>query len=195
MFRELLISEWKPYGTLSAEQLAALEHHYEQLTIWNQKTNLTRIRDVAAVVRLHYCESMFLGSVLPAGQLAVVDVGSGAGFPGVPLAIVRPDCRITLVESNRRKAVFLRESCRGILNISVSPGRAEDLNSRYDWVVSRAVRPIDVLRVRVAPSFAILTSVDDLAGLPPASNVISLPWGDRRVIAMFQMFHMEHPAC
>src|SRR5215471_17097619 len=110
MFRELLFNEFRPYATLTDPQLDRLERHYNALIRWNQTLNLTRIKDINDVVRYHYCESLYLGLKFPRGPLRVADIGSGAGFPGIPIAIFRPDIDVTLIESHQRKAVFLRES-------------------------------------------------------------------------------------
>src|ERR1700682_5683540 len=106
---------------------------------WNKTINLTRIERVEEAVDRHYAESLFLGSNLPPGRLSIADVGSGAGFPGVPIAILRPELSVFLIESHQRKAVFLKEATRGLPNVSVSSKRAEDLRQTFDWVVSRAV--------------------------------------------------------
>src|SRR5580698_753922 len=95
MFREFLVKEFGPYGALSGSQLDQLENHYSALTRWNERLNLTRIQDLRESVRFHYCESLFLARFLPAGPHKIVDVGSGGGFPGIPVAIFRPDCEIT----------------------------------------------------------------------------------------------------
>src|SRR5436190_19106424 len=146
MLRELLAREFAPYGSLSPEQLDQLESHYELLLRWNAKLNLTRIDSVEEAARLHYCESLFLGRNLPAGPLWIVDIGSGAGFPGIPIAILRPDCSVTLVESHKRKGVFLSEAVRNLTNVKVITDRAENLKDKFDWLVSRAVAPRDVLK-------------------------------------------------
>src|SRR3954471_4938277 len=110
MFRDLLRSELSPYTQISDAQLDLLEGHYRILERWNQKINLTRIEKLEDVVRFHYCESLFLDQFLPSDALHVADVGSGPGFPGIPVAILRPDIQITLIESHQRKAAFLREA-------------------------------------------------------------------------------------
>src|SRR5580704_16335876 len=107
MFRELLRREYQPWGELSDLQLDQLERHYQLLESWNRRLNLTRIEDLLDVVRFHYCESLFVSTVLPSGPLRVCDIGSGAGFPGIPLAVFRPDLQVVLIESDQRKAVFL----------------------------------------------------------------------------------------
>src|SRR5580658_10060097 len=124
---------------LSPEQIHALEAHYELLVRWNQSVNLTRITSLEEAVERHYCEALFLGAYLPAGALRVVDVGSGAGFPGFPVAILRPDCTVALVESHQRKAVFLREASRKVGNVRVIAKRADDVEEEFDHLISRAV--------------------------------------------------------
>jgi 16S rRNA (guanine527-N7)-methyltransferase len=187
MFRKLLTAEWAPFGVLSEDQLSKLEYHYELLMRWNSVLNLTRIQQLEEVVRLHYCESLFLGSMLPAGVRAIVDVGSGAGFPGVPVAVLRPECAVALVESHQRKAVFLTEACQVLPNASVMAVRAESAGGSYDWVVSRAVASPTVLALNQASSIAILTSEAELLALPNPTSVIPLPWGKQRIIAMFHV--------
>src|ERR1035441_7985957 len=86
---------------------------------WNQKLNLTSIRNREEAIQRHYGESLFLGMRLPPGAWKIADIGSGAGFPGFPVAVLRPDCQVTLIESHQRKAVFLRESSRKQPNIRV----------------------------------------------------------------------------
>jgi 16S rRNA (guanine527-N7)-methyltransferase len=184
MFQELLTTEFSPYGQLSGEQLARLQAHYDLLLSWNRTLNLTRIEDVADAVRFHYCESLFLGGRLPKRPLVVADVGSGAGFPGIPVAILRPDLKLILIESHQRKAVFLREAIRGLPNLEVEPVRAEVWKGRADWAISRAVAPAEVLRANVAGNWGLLVAAKDA---PAGSELIRSPWGADRVVA----FHVE----
>ncbi len=170
-FRSLLASEFSPCGTLTLQQLVLLEEHYRLLLRWNQKINLTRITSLQDAVRYHYCESLYLATCLPDGRLRIVDIGSGAGYPGIPVAIYRPECAIDLVESHQRKAVFLREAGRGLTNLRVFAQRAEELTDRYDWTISRAVRPEDVLKLNLAPHVAVLGVEGE-----------SLPWGEKRAL-------------
>jgi len=178
-FRELLSEEFTPFAVLSLSQLDLLERHYVLLQRWNRVLNLTRIRSLVDVVKLNYCESLFLGLKLPPGPLRVADVGSGAGFPGIPIAILRPDLDVTLIESHQRKGVFLREVSSGIDNIRVFSGRAETLRRPLDWVVARAVLPANVLSLNLAPNCALLVS---RSAVSPESQVIAIPWGRDRVI-------------
>ena len=176
-FSDLLIGKFAPYGALSAVQVSQLERHYELLLKWNKTLNLTRITDISDSVELHYCESLYLAEFLPKLPLRIADVGSGAGFPGIPVAIYRPNCVVDLIESHQRKAVFLGEAVRELklTNVTVRPVRAEDARSEYDWVVSRAVNPRGVLDLTLAPNIAILGSQGD-----------KLPWGQHR-----GLFHVK----
>lgn len=163
---------------LSSIQIKQLEKHYELLTRWNEVLNLTSLLDPKEIIERHYGESLFLGRHLPPGPLRIADVGSGGGFPGIPVAILRPDCSVTLIESHQRKSVFLREASREINNIRVIAKRAEDVSERFDWVISRAVKLPHVL----AEKFAFLGGEQ-----PPLSdrftwNKIKLPWGERRFL-------------
>jgi 16S rRNA (guanine527-N7)-methyltransferase len=179
-FRDLLLAEFRPYAELSGKQVDQLEEHYNLLLRWNERLNLTRIAGVLDSVRFHYCESLYLGLKLPEGPLRVADVGTGAGFPGMPIAILRPDLDIALIESHQRKAVFLREAVRNLKNARVLSVRAEALPERFDWVVSRAVAFKDVLAARLAPHYAILLAGADA---PLASKTQRSPWGADRSIA------------
>lgn len=151
--------------------------------------NLVRVAGLEELVRLHYYESLLLAQKLPGGVLRIADVGSGAGFPGVPIAVFRPESKVWLIESHKRKAVFLRESTRQLLNLTVISDRAENVKMAYDWVVSRAVSPEEVLRLGIAQNFALLTTQSNLLHLPNPVSVENLPFGDQRVLAMF---HVEH---
>jgi 16S rRNA (guanine(527)-N(7))-methyltransferase RsmG len=186
MFRDLLVREFAPYGSLTVAQIDGLEAHYKLLTQWNARLNLTRIESVEDAVRLHYCESMFVGTRLPAGPLRIVDVGSGAGFPGIPIAILRPECSITLVESHQRKGVFLREASRNLKNVSVVTDRAENLRPAFDWLVSRAVSPKDLTKLNLANNFALLVGSEELPGSKLREPI---PWGRDRYL----VFHVKHP--
>jgi 16S rRNA (guanine527-N7)-methyltransferase len=184
MFKELLAAEFAPWGTLSPLQLEQLETHFRLLTSWNARLNLTRITDLREAVQFHYGESLFLATSLPQVALRVADIGSGPGFPGIPVAIFRPDCEITLVESHQRKAVFLREASRPLPNVHVLAKRGQDINEHFDLVISRAVTPEDVLGLAIAKQFTLLIGAADAGKLQGHST--PLPWGNSRVL-----FHVE----
>jgi 16S rRNA (guanine527-N7)-methyltransferase len=181
MFRELLRSEFQPWGDLSELQLDQLDHHYQLLTSWNRRLNLTRIEDLGEVVRFHYCESLYASTVLPPNPLRICDLGSGAGFPGIPLAVIRPDINVTLIESDQRKAVFLREAARDLKNVQVMASRFQDCRVRFEWVVARAVAVEEILGCRLSPNLALLLSAKDA---PSGAEVVKLPWGRDRVLVV-----------
>jgi 16S rRNA (guanine(527)-N(7))-methyltransferase RsmG len=166
---------------ISPELLARLESHYSLLCRWNKRLNLTTVTDVEGAALRHYCESLYLSRVLSPGR--VVDVGSGAGFPGLVAAVAREDCDFDLVESHQRKAVFLKEASRGVHNVHVTPRRAETVSTSYDWAISRAVRPLDVLGLNLAPKIALLIGEED-AGQLEGFVIDRLPWGAKRVLAV-----------
>jgi 16S rRNA (guanine527-N7)-methyltransferase len=152
--------------------------------------NLTTVEAGPEMVIRHYCESLFLGAHLPAVEdnVSVLDLGSGAGFPGVPLAILKPNWQVTLVESSQRKAVFLRESTRHLSNIRVLDQRLENLVEAADWVVARAVDPSEILSniPRLAPNIGLMLTERDFSLISTKSHIawadpVRLPWGDRKI--------------
>jgi 16S rRNA (guanine527-N7)-methyltransferase len=180
VFRELLIRRISDFCQLTSAQVDQLEQHYGLMLRWNKTINLTRIVSVEEAVDRHYAESLFLGSNLPAGPLSIGDVGSGAGFPGFPVAVLRPECSVALIESHQRKAVFLKEASRGIVNLSVLSRRAEEVSRRFDWIISRAVRWDDVcaLAPKLAPNVAFLGAEGPTGNSDKADcgRSIALPW-------------------
>jgi 16S rRNA (guanine527-N7)-methyltransferase len=184
MFAELLRSRLAGICELSEVQVARLKLHYELLTRWNKVLSLTSVRTLEQAVERHYCESVFAACHLPEGPASIADVGSGAGFPGIPIAIVRPDCSVVLIESHRRKAAFLKEASRDLANVRVVGERAEDVVERFDWVVSRAVRYSDIAGAlkKLGRNAELLTGevqATDLGGFE-WREPIRLPWGERR---------------
>ncbi len=171
---------------LEPAQWKALEAHYELLCRWNKVLNLTRIERPEEVAERHYGESLFLARHFPPGTWRIADIGAGAGFPGFPVAVACPGCTVTLIESHQRKAVFLREATRGLPNTNVLAKRAEDVDARFDWVVSRAVSYADLATCvpHLASRVALLTGVEE----PPPSlgfswePAIPLPWGKQRFL-------------
>ncbi len=166
---------------LTESQFGALAEHYALLAHWSRRINLTAVRDAAEAAVLHYGESLFLHKQLPP-LTAIADVGSGAGFPGIPLAILRPDTHFYLIESVRKKASFLRESTRSLENVSIVPCRLADWKGRCEWAVMRAVASEKVLgelesRVR---RVAILGTKRPSGGHFHWQDPIDLPWGKYR---------------
>jgi 16S rRNA (guanine527-N7)-methyltransferase len=178
--RELISRDWPE---LDPAQLDRLQRHFDLMLSWNRKLNLTRVTKVEEAARFHYGESLFLAQVLPPGPLRIADIGSGAGFPGFPLAVTRPECSVTLIESDQRKAVFLREASRDFPNVTVLARRAEDCSPDYEWIVSRAVSPQEILQTGLAPNAALLMAAGDTG---PAERRI-IAWDHARAVALFHV--------
>jgi 16S rRNA (guanine527-N7)-methyltransferase len=148
-----------------------LSNYLDLLVKWNARTNLTAIREPEEMVRRHFGESLFaavhLGTRLPPGA-SVLDFGSGAGFPGLPIQLLHPELRVTLAESQGKKSSFLREAVRTLgLPTEVWAGRVEAMPAadgmprRFDAVTLRAVdnmqQALDEARQRVAPGGWLVT--------------------------------------
>jgi 16S rRNA (guanine527-N7)-methyltransferase len=114
------------------------------LLAWNEKINLTAIRDPLESLNRHFCECMYAASTVPVEDGRLADVGSGAGFPGLPLKIIRPELQVVLIESNIKKATFLAEVIRdlGLVDARVLVSRYQELSEEVaplDFVCSRAL--------------------------------------------------------
>jgi 16S rRNA (guanine527-N7)-methyltransferase len=188
-FEELLRGSLQGACLVSSQQASLLERHFELLNRWNRTLNLTSVRDMKDAVTRHYGESLFLAAHLPEESESVADLGSGAGFPGIPLSILRPQCAVTLIESHQRKAVFLKEATRHLRNVRVLAKRAEAVPERFDWLVSRAVAPKEVLRFvpGLASNLALLLALEDASKLFLDSKLrfeepIPMPWLPRSVV-------------
>jgi 16S rRNA (guanine527-N7)-methyltransferase len=130
------------------EQIAAIQRYMALLLAWNDKMNLTAIRDPLEVLYRHFCESMYAAAAMPLQAGRLVDVGSGGGFPGLPLKIARPELHVFLIESNVKKATFLAEVVRELelANTRVLVSRYEELGEEIaplDFVCSRALGEFD----------------------------------------------------
>lgn len=144
---------------MSDEQASQLSRYIDLLLAGNARMNLTRIGDRAAAEIQHVGDALTLLPHLPKAAHDLADVGSGGGVPGIPLAIARPDARVLLVESTKKKAAFLREAVAalGLKNVRVSERRAEDLGQaqetreRFDVAVARAVATTDWLAEWLLP--------------------------------------------
>jgi 16S rRNA (guanine527-N7)-methyltransferase len=190
-FEALLCSNLRAVCQPSPAQLELLLSHYRLLTRWNQVLNLSSIRTLEAAVVRHYCESLFLAANLPAAAHSVVDVGSGGGFPGIPIAVLRPSCEVVLIESHQRKAVFLKEATRGYANVRVVSKRAEQVQEHFEWLVSRAVawEQLMVLTPGLASNLALLVGDQDASNILKKQGmswdaVVALPWGQHRSLVI-----------
>jgi len=187
--------------------LAKFAAYLALLQKWNAKTNLTAIRDEEGILSRHFLESILAARALPPGIATLLDFGSGAGFPGLPIALLRPEIAVTLAESQNKKAAFLREAVRVLalpimalptsaLPTMVHSARAETLTQKFDCVTLRAVDNMSAAlpaAIRLlAPNglLAILTttaSLPEIEAVPEYCNLQSsqsepLPHGTNRIL-------------
>lgn len=132
---------------LSAEQYEQISRHLELLLLWNQRINLSGIRSREEIITRHFGESLFAARELldPQSEIKIVDVGSGAGFPGIAIKIYAPRTSLTMIESQNKKATFLREAIRtlGMTQAEVFDSRAEKFEQTADLVTMRAVEKFE----------------------------------------------------
>lgn len=144
---------------LPESALTRFQLYFDLLLKWNARLNLTAIRDRNSILRRHLVECIQCAQALPGSGGTLLDFGSGAGLPGIPIAICCPEIRVTLAESQRKKAAFLREAVRSLaLSADVCDGRVEEMlpERTFDFVTLRAVDKMkDACRSgmeRVSPS-------------------------------------------
>jgi 16S rRNA (guanine527-N7)-methyltransferase len=164
----------------AAEQFSV---YFDLLQRWNNRLNLTAIRDPSEILKRHFLECIFCAQNLPNGINSLLDYGSGAGFPGIPIALCRPEIQLTLAESQGKKASFLREAVRTLgIDTEVYLGRVEDLPPErvFDAVALRAVDQMKeaireaVLRVRDSGWLMVLASRDSVE-IPAGFMVLEKP--------------------
>jgi len=162
---------------LTPEQSERLIDYLELLARWNLTYNLTAVRDPDEMITRHLLDSLAIAPHVRGASL--IDLGTGAGLPGIPLAILDSARAVTLVDSNGKKTRFLREAVRvlGLANVHIENARAEDLQGQYDCVAARAFASIaDLLRVGghlLARDGACLA----MKGLLDKDEVLGLPSG------------------
>jgi 16S rRNA (guanine527-N7)-methyltransferase len=159
----LLYQHARAFGVeLSPVQLDAFERYYHLLVEWNEKFNLTAITDYTGVQLKHFLDSLSAANLLLAAGIVrknLIDVGAGAGLPGIPLAIAFPDLRVTLLEATGKKVRFLDQVVRelGLDNVTNAHGRAEEFahdakqRAQYDFAVARALAPMPTLVEYLVP--------------------------------------------
>ena len=192
-----------PPASLADAQIEQVLAYLDLLLRWNARINLTAVRDPKSIVTRHFGESFFAARQLLTSResgvrsrQSAIDLGSGAGFPGLPLKIFAPALALTLIESRQKKAAFLKEVVRtlALTGVDVFAGRAEDFSSTADLVTLRAVeryeRALGVAARLVAPGgrLALLIGSPQAARTPqllPAlswSEPIAIPQSSSRVL-------------
>ena len=145
---------------LNAKQLAALERYEKELLIWNAKYNLTAIREPPQIRIKHFLDSISSTLALRGSTCRkIIDVGTGAGFPGIPLKIIMPEIQLTLVDSVEKKIMFCRHIVEALQlkGVQCIKARAEELGrmtqhrEQYDWVAARAVAEMPALAELTLP--------------------------------------------
>ena|SRR5271155_2349854 len=166
----------KPYLTdritIPATLYPQLSLYLDLLLKWNARTNLTAVREPEEIVRRHFGESLFAAQYLDPSASTLLDFGSGAGFPGLPIALLRPEIQVTLAESQNKKATFLREVVRNLkLPTAIWAARVETMPEArlFHTVTLRAVDNMGAALAAAAPrasrDLLLLTNAD--AALPP----------------------------
>lgn len=181
-----LIALSAEYGvTLTAEQAERCDAYAALLVEWNQKMNLTGITDPEGMLVKHFLDSFTAARFLPDGAFTLIDVGTGAGFPGVPLAILRPDCTLTLLDSLQKRLIFLDTVCtalslpaRRIHARAEEAGRDPLFREQFDVATARAVASLPLLCeyclpfVRPGGSFIALKGPDAPAETEAAARAL-----------------------
>ncbi len=163
-----------PLDEATADQFVV---YFSLFLRWNERLNLSAIRDEEGILSCHLIESIVVAGDLPKGIRTLLDFGSGAGLPGIPVALCRPDIAVTLAESQNKKAAFLQEAVRVLgIRAEVHAGRAEVLRTVFDCVVLRAVdrmpKAVAAAVPLVAPAgwLALMTTSNGLEGLQRAAG-------------------------
>jgi 16S rRNA (guanine527-N7)-methyltransferase len=144
---ELVARALAPFGLQPTPALAeAIRKYMELLLRWNQKISLTSITKPREILQRHFGESMFAARAIPIARGRLVDIGSGAGFPGLALKLVAPELEVVLIEPSQKKSTFLAEVARTLAlnDVKIISKRVEDLKdfeAVADFVTCRAVRP------------------------------------------------------
>ena len=171
-----------------------LATYLDLLLKWNARTNLTAIRDPEEIVRRHFGESLFAARHISPETRTLLDFGSGAGFPGLPIQLLHPELTVTLAESQNKKATFLREVLRTLgLKTEIWAARVEDMphERRFGVVAMRAVDNMEAAlaaaKARIPPGgqLAVLTTAQQATTVqqaPESAQLIPLPNSDSGVL-------------
>ena len=186
---------------LSDTQKQQFQKYYELLIEWNNKMNLTAITEENEVAIKHFYDSVTLLMFVdvPCGA-KVIDVGTGAGFPGIPLKIVRPDIKLTLLDSLNKRLIFLNEVCNSLeIDAEIIHKRAEEggrdkkLRDKFDIATSRAVANMNTLSeycipyVKVGGKFVAMKGKNGKAELEKGIGAVKILGGEKENVAEFSL--------
>jgi len=178
---------------LDEKQLAQFYRYYEMLIDWNEKINLTAITEFEEVLKKHFLDSISIGRIIGQDEsVSLLDIGTGAGFPGIPIKIAFPNIKVTLLDSLNKRVNFLNEVIKELQleDICALHGRAEDfakkkeMREQFDYCVSRAVANLSSLcefclpYVKVGGSFVSYKSGKAQEELEVSANAVSILGGD-----------------
>ncbi|MEK6322906.1 MAG: 16S rRNA (guanine(527)-N(7))-methyltransferase RsmG [Acidobacteriota bacterium] len=184
---------------LTPEQTTQLVKHFAIVGQWNRRINLTRIIGAEDAAKFHYAESLF-GAQFITGERTIVDIGSGAGFPAIPLAVVRPDIEVTALEANHKKSIFLIEA-KDLLrldNFRIVTARLEEFDwAGYQLLTSRALDCAEAIFPSVAERLSakqrlmlycsrdLVEKLEGQEGLKCRIETHPIPHSEARIIAIF----------
>jgi 16S rRNA (guanine527-N7)-methyltransferase len=198
-FRSALESDVCDFGVtaLSADQISQLVTHYDMICRWNKRINLTRIISPRDAARRHYAESLFGARLIR--ERTVLDIGSGAGFPAIPLAVIRTEVRVTALEANHKKALFLMEArdALRLTNFEVVNARLEEFDwADYELLTSRALDKAEAVLPSVIEQMSsnqrlmLYCGPDLIAKLQRKSSIVCrvetfpIPFSESRILAI-----------
>lgn len=193
--------------SLTNVQIQQFEQYSHELVAWNQQVNLTGITAPADIAVKHFLDSLSVHAVLPSDARSLIDVGTGAGFPGMPLKIARPDLNVTLLDSLGKRTAFLTHLVERLaLNaVTIVTARAEiaahasDHRARYDVAVARAVAPLAVLTEYLLPFVSVAGVMIAQKGQLPAEelytakNALSILGGQVESVQPVQVPGLDAP--
>ncbi len=204
--------------TITEKQSKQFQTYFELLLEWNNKINLTSITESVKIVEKHFLDSIMLLKYISFGKVNLVDVGTGAGFPGVPLKIMCPDLELTLMDSLKKRLIFLDTLCEALeIEAETVHFRAEDAGrdlvyrESFDYVTARAVASLNVLSEYCLPlakkngKFLAMKgpnleeelanskkAIAALGGRTEKVEKFSLPCGDERTLVIIEKREKTH---
>lgn len=209
-YQDLLRQGAESFGiSLSQAQLEKFEVYSKLLVEWNEKINLTAITDDEGIAIKHFLDSLSLLPLIPKESKTIIDVGTGAGFPGIPLKITFDKFKVTLLDSLDKRVKFLNELCANLelKDISAVHGRAEDFGvdkkyrEQYDIATARAVANLPVLMeyclpfVKIGGIFAAMKGPDAKEELKESSKALELLGGEVLEVKSFNLPQTDYERC